>query len=260
MSRTILFLMLISFSTASMAATDVLQFKTGVEIDGINKEWTSPLPKSHKKTGITYSVTNDLKNIFIIARISDEKIIRQVMKNGFEIWIDKDGKKNRTSGISYPVPVKKIIDVAAIFTNTQTEEVKEVVKEPLIKGPLPDKKLRLTGYFIENGEQPVAGCEVKVAAIIDDEGALVYEFALPFNTFYKESLDQDDVKTKFAIGFVVKDVELELPKEMPQMGDMRRMAMMGGFGGGMPGGGMSAMTKTDTPEKEFWIITKPSLK
>lgn len=260
MLRTILFLMLISFSMASMAATDVLQFKTGVEIDGINKEWTSPLPKSNKKTGITYSVTNDLKNIFLIARISDEKIIRQVLKNGFEIWVDLEGKKNRTTGISYPVPVKKVIDIAAIITNTQTEEKKEVVKEPLKKGPLTEKNLKLTGFLIENGEQPVAGCEVKVAAIIDDEGVLVYEFALPFNTFYKESLDQDDVKTKFGIGFIVKDVELEMPKEMPHMEGMREMGMMGGFGGGMPGGGMSAMTKTDTPEKEFWIVAKPSFK
>lgn len=260
MLRTILILMLISFSTVSMAATDVLQFKTGVEIDGINKEWASPLPEYHKKTGINYSVSNDLKNIYLIVRISDEKIIRQVTKNGLEIWIDKDGKKNKTSGISYPVPVKKVIDFAAIITNTQTEEKKDVVKEPLKKGLLTEKNLKLTGYYIENGEQPVAGCEVKVAASIDEEGVLVYEFALPFNTFYKESLDQDDVKTKFAIGFIVKDVELEMPTEMPRMGDMRAMAMMGGFGGGMPGGGMSAMTKSDTPEKEFWIVVKPSLK
>jgi len=265
MLRTFLMFMLITFTSVCFAGTEILQFKTGVEIDGKNKEWTSPLPNFDKKTGINYSVSNDLNNLYFILRITDEKTIRQITKNGLEVWINKEGKKKMTTGISYPLPVKATAVQPIAFIPTEEATKKETTLEPLIKGPLPDKNLKLTGFLLDNIEQPIIGCNVKVAASIDDSGCFIYELKVPFNTFYKEYLDQDDIATKFCIGFIIKDVEIVLTEEAMHMamersygGGMRGgMGNMGGMGG-MPA--MPAMVQSDTPEKVFWFMAKPSLR
>lgn len=264
--RTLLLMLLLPFTSICLAGTEVLQFKTGVEIDGKNKEWTSPLPQYNKKTGINYSVTNDLDNLYFVLRIADTSIIKQVLKNGLEIWINKDGKKKKTTGVTFPLPVETVAGQSGTNNATQEGSKQGINTEISFKGALPGKELKLTGFLIDNGKQPVIGCRVKVAASIDDAGCLIYELAVPFNTFYKERLDQEDKATKFYIGFIIKDVEISSNEGMPA-------GMMGGYGGMMRGhdeiyhmggmgypGGMGGMNQvTGTPEKVFWFKAIPNL-
>lgn len=259
MRRAISVLLLLVITSFAVMAIDLLPYKNGIKVDANAEEWPSTLPYFNKKANISYSVANDINGLYFIFKTSDEKNIRQILKNGFEVWIDRDSKKNRNLGVTFPMSaagtVKKEIDPFAI----ESTEKKEVKLEPIVKGTVSGDSIKLTGFLLENGVRAVKSCEVKVAAVIDESGTFIYELAVPFNTFYKETLDSDDSKLKYSFGFVLKDVEIELSGNMMPMVMMRGYGMMGGAPGGM-NRSMNNIMKTDTPEKEFWLKGRPSLK
>ena len=122
----------------------------------------------------------------------------------------------------------------------------------------------LEGFLIANGKQPARTTEIKTVLTLDPDGLMLYELAIPFNTFYKEQLDPvEDAKTKIAIGFVIKKQALD-SETNTMMRSMRSMGGgmggfdggMGGMGGGMMMGGMNSFTA----EKKFWVVAKPSIK
>lgn len=250
------FFLCLYFSGTIMAAGDVLPYKTGIVIDGTNNEWGTPLPKKDKTTGINYQIANDEKNLYFIISVADTANQRKIMRYGLEVWINNEGKKEKTTGVTFPVPAtaKKGL-VGGDNSNTS----------------LTTSEFTLTGFLLENGKQPTKGCPVQVSISYDKSNCLIYELAVPFNTFYKEQIDASDVKTKFCFGFVVKNAfstsgDITLPNGMvvnPGMmeamarnmggmdGGMHRMAEMGGFGG---------MNAAAMAEKMFWVKTGLAVK
>ncbi len=214
----------------AMAGNNNSMYKTDVTVDGLNTEWKSPLSNYNKITGINYDVANDERNIYIIVRVTDTTSIRQVRQYGLEVWINKDGKKNNTTGINYPMAPDKPKNnrlVSILNADGFTWNINE---------------LKLTGFLLENGRQPVKGCPVKVAIKKDSSNYLVYELAIPFNTFYKEKLEKENLRDKFCIGFVVKGVTIDETTAMP-MAVMRGMGGGGDYHGGMDGARMGNISR-----------------
>ena len=212
----------------ALAGNNNSVYKTDVTVDGRNTEWKSPLPRYNQNTGINYDIANDERNIYMIVRVTDTASIRQVRQNGLEVWINKDGKKKNTTGINYPMTPDKPKDkrlVSILNADGFTWNINE---------------LKLTGFLLENGRQPVKGCPIKVAIKKDSSNCLVYEAAIPFNTFYKEKLEKEDLGSKFYIGFVVKGVTIDENSNAPGM-VMRGMG--GDYHGGMDGGRMGNMAR-----------------
>jgi hypothetical protein len=254
-------------------AKNVLPFKTDVVVDGVNNEWKTPLPKYDKTTCINYEVANDQKNLYFILRITDEATKKQIIQNGLEIWINKDGKKDTLTGVTYPVIARKKAQTtgmpfqqeqnaaptgSASTEKTTTNKAQDTAKVVFT----PTKDLKLTRFLVNNGIQPIKGCPVQILAAEDNSGSLIYELAIPFNTFYKESLDESDAKVKFAFGFIVKGSATENDIMGAMMGSM--MGGMGGPGGGGPSrSDMQAMrsvmglntSATTTFDKKLWFKT-----
>jgi len=253
-------------------AKNVLPFKTDVVVDGINNEWKTPLPKYDKTTCINYEVANDQKSLYFILRIADEATKKQIIQNGLEIWINKDGKKDTLTGVTYPVIARKKAQAGmpgqqgqngAPAESASTEKAATNKAQDTAKVVFtPTKDLKLTRFLVNNGIQPIKGCPVQILAAEDNSGSLIYELAIPFNTFYKESLDESDAKVKFAFGFIVKGSATENDMMGAMMGSMMRG--MGGPGGGGPDAGeMRAMrsamginsSATATFDKTLWFKT-----
>jgi hypothetical protein len=253
-------------------AKNVLPFKTDVVVDGINNEWTTPLPKYDKTTCINYVVANDQKSLYFILRIADEATKKQIIQNGLEIWINKDGKKDTLTGVTYPVIARKKAQIGmplqqgqngapAVSAPTEKETTNKAQDSAKVVFT-PTKDLKLTRFLVNNGIQPIKGCPVQILAAEDNSGSLIYELAIPFNTFYKESLDESDAKVKFAFGFIVKGSATENDMMGAMMGSMMRG--MGGPGGGGPDAGdMRVMrsvmgldnSTTATFDKKLWFKT-----
>jgi len=234
-----IFLLLFVFSGVVYAGVEILPYKSNVVIDGVNNEWDAHLPKFDKRTSINYSIANDERNLFIIMRITNENIQKQAIQNGLEVWINKQGKNKKVTGITFPLPMKKEMKKAnAMLSGQKPTDQKQ---QPVInmEMPLLSNELILKGFLIDNGIQPTKNCPVKVSLTKDQSNCLTYELAIPFNTFYKEKLDQSDANVKFSIGIVVKGEETTKEKEK-EISSMNGMGGMGGPRGGMggPGGGM----------------------
>ena len=230
----LVFLLPLLTAFQAFAGNNMSYYKTDVTVDGQNTEWKSPLPRYNKIAGINFDVANDERNLYLIVRVTDTTSIRQVQQNGLEVWINKDGKKKNTTGITYPMAPDK----PKAGTRSRTQNLKTADGFSLNIN-----ELMLTGFLLENGRQPVNGCPVKVAIRKDSSDCLVYELAIPFNTFYKEKLEKEDLKYKYYIGFVVKGVTVDMDAAPGIV--MSRMAMGGGFPGGdgprMGGMGMAGM-------------------
>lgn len=242
-------MLLLFLGMNTYAANNQSAYKTDVTVDGINKEWSSPLPRYNKNTGINFDVTNDERNIYLIIRVADTTSQRQILQNGLEVWINKDGKKKTTTGITYPMAPDKskaALNNQLARTNGFSMNINELI---------------LTGFLLENGRQPVQGCPVKVAFRKDPSDCFVYELAIPFNTFYKEKLEKEDLGKGFYIGFIVKGTTFDLNTMRGEV--MRNIAQGGGGFGGDDhrlGGMMTVMSRMGDLDKICWQKIRFSLK
>jgi hypothetical protein len=248
---TLILLALTSYASAR-AGNGQSSYKSDVVVDGVNSEWKSPLPRYNQNTGINFDVANDERNIYLIVRVADTTSCRQILQNGLEVWINKEGKKKNTTGIVYPMAPDK--PKAGSKTRIQTGITADGFSMNI-------NELTLKGFLLENGRQPVKGCPVKVAVKKDSSNCIVYEAAIPFNTFYKEMLEKEDLKSKFYIGFVVKGVTVDM-EDAPRM-VMTRMAMGGGGFDGPRMGGMGmagVMSMMGDMDKICWQKIQFTLK
>jgi hypothetical protein len=208
-----------------LAKPYVSPIRHDIKVDGQNNEWSKPLAFYDKSSKISYEVANNNTHLFLIIQVGDSTIREQLLKYGFEVWINKDGKKKKTTCISYPL------------LNHETAE------------------LTLKGFLVENGKMPVDISPVKVALDIDSKGVLTYELAIPFTTYYKESLADEIQPPKIQIGFVVKAAQISDNAQM--MFVMRND--MGPMRGGMarPPMDMGSQRMTVLPEstieREHWF-------
>lgn len=278
--RTLCFtlLCLAGLASVSFATKNVLPYKKDVVVDGINKEWASPLPQYDKKTGLNFAVANNERNLYIIVRVPDDAVQKQIMQNGMEIWINRDGKKEKTTGVTFPIApnqpeqqkMKKMRENNTQASRPPSDEKRENRPPAEKRGGLHrlPAELKLTGFLIENGRQRCRECPVRASLSQDSSHCLIYELAIPFNTFFKEILNEKDRNRTICIGFVVKssgttDQAANMDgMEMP--GDMRNPGMrkpMGGGPGDMGGHidgpdgaeGLSGRPTISSSEKTCWF-------
>jgi hypothetical protein len=224
-----------------------LQNKENVVVDGNLQEWANPLPNYDKKTGINYDLANDAKNLYVIIKVVNNSIQHQILSNGFELWINTDGVKKKTIGISYPLKTASVPHkgkdqqpIGTEFGNKPAEsgsfaENNGETGRPDPKQFVVSKELILSGFKIKNGQQPTNECPVHTAISVDQSGCMIYELAIPFNTFYKDKLEKEKKNVVFYIGLLVKKSDLKI--ESPPGTEKASEASMGG-GGQMGGGGM----------------------
>jgi len=248
--KSIVFLGALAFGLTAYGANNKSAYKSDVTVDGQNKEWASPLPRGNKNVGIKYDISNDEQNLYIIVQVMDTASIRQVMENGLDVWINKDGKKKNTAGITYPMaPDKAKLGARPGMQNMKTAD----------GFSMNIYELTLTGFYLENGRQPIQNCPIKVGIRKDSINGIVYELAVPFNTFYKEKLEPEDLKSKLYVGFVVKGVNVDM-EDAPRI-MMSRMAMGGGGMDRNRMGGMAGMMSLlGDMDKICWQKIQLSLK
>ena len=93
--------------------------------------------------------------------------------------------------------------------------------------------------------------EVQAAAAYDDFNEIVWEVAIPFHIFYKDSIDSSDIGKKISIGLIQYGLDESDMGSLPQFAAPGNVPEgmsdgpagmggggMGGIGGGPGGGGM----------------------
>ena len=207
--------------------------------DGNPQEWKIPLRFYDSKSKLSYAVTNDLDNLYICIRITDDASQVKVMRAGMQVWIDTSGSNRQVTGILFPKHLTEPADPVA--TNPETRGKRPGGGRPANMSGMRTrfqkeyKEMQLTGFKAPiRGALPLQndyGINLGInwdANRYDSSYIMIYEAVIPFKTFYKNKLTVADSLKKFGISIIVNS----LPRPATKTGGGSR------GGGGMSGGGM----------------------
>lgn len=170
-----------------------------------------------------YGVTSDDKNIYVHLAVKDSVQKRKLLQNGMELWVDSKGKKNKVTGIMFPLGEKVNMypgggnrnaaggPPPSFSANAGNGKNADSILQQLISK---QKDAELKGFAGDiNGRQPLEKLQGFTIALGVQHDTLMYDAAIPFS-----SLAQAADKGTVSIGIFEKGIE------------------MPGFDGGGPGG------------------------
>ncbi|MFI5148186.1 MAG: hypothetical protein ACHQRM_00520 [Bacteroidia bacterium] len=226
-----------------------------VVADGNPQEWEIPLRFYDGKSKLAYTISNDLENLYICIRMTDDASQVKVMKAGMQIWIDTTGGNKQTTGILFPQRPPQIPETGARTGSSETGGGNRTSRTDAGNHSPAMAKMRnsfqkdykemmLTGFKAPiRGSVPLSndfGLQVGInwdANKYDSSYIMIYEAVIPFRTFYHAKLTQADSLKPLGITILVNAV----PHPPSQGGGQHAGGNRGGgggMGGGMGGGGM----------------------
>jgi hypothetical protein len=76
-----------------------------VKIDGKNFEWNNADFSVNKRTSISYIMSNDDKNLYLVIKSTDVPNNSKIMAGGITLSVNPDGKKKEKESITLTYPV-----------------------------------------------------------------------------------------------------------------------------------------------------------
>ena len=244
-------------------------------IDGAGDDWNK-LPRFYdSETKLSYDVSNDGKNLYIVMKAVDSEMKTRILRGGFNVWIDTTWQKKTDRGVKFPLAsAERTMQFAT--TDDKKDKGTQGTKESLRNYARNITEMDLIG--LANGKTTRTTAQnpygVNAAVSMDKEGTLFYELAIPLNVIFKDSITMPLVKRKLSVGLVSNKPESKAttvpgdsngndqfgPKGTGSMhgGDM--MQSGSGHGGyGQNGGGTQFHnTKYEPGEKQvnIWMLVQ----
>ena len=193
-----------------------------ITVDGKNDDWLGAM-LYFEEDNISVGLLND-ENFFYICMIAEDQFIRtQVMRQGFTLWFDPDGGKEKTFGIKYPVGMQANGLPRGMIRDEQSmERSSQTLRRPMIE-------LEILGP----GKDEVKKMPIEEAKGIDihvefSSGMLIYELKVP--------LIQSE-QHPYAIGAEAgSSIGIGLETSKMERQDVRREISGGRVGGGPTSG------------------------
>ncbi|MCD0489313.1 hypothetical protein LPB86_13815 [Pedobacter sp. MC2016-14] len=219
----------------------------GIRIDGKNLEWNNTFEANNKRTDLSYSMTNDQKNLYLVIKSTDMTNNSKIMAGGITLSINPDGKKKEKESITLTYPLINTANLrnAAGSGNgrrmgammmgmsggmrpgqmdtKQRDSMMAAMQKTQLAGV---KEIRISGFKTTSDTLVSIYNEygIKAVANIDKDNSFFYELAIPLEAL---GISVDAAK-EFAYNIKLNGLQ------MPGLDG-------GGFGGGGggrgPGGG-----------------------
>ena len=227
------------FLSAACGETELESFwlDRDIVVDGKSDDWLDAL-YYFEDDNVSVGFFNDSEYLYVCLLAEDYSIQRQVVMQGFTLWLDATGGKEKTFGVKFPLGM-----MASRGERMLAEMGGERPDQGQMEGmqrerPDPEKIRKAFEKTLDELEiigpgdgdrkrvlvEEVEGLEISVR---NETGLLTYELRIPLQSLGEES---------YAIGTTAGSligIGLEVPK--PDMDEMKNM--MKGRGGGMPPGG-----------------------
>lgn len=156
-------------------------------IDGSNKDWTGPLPFTIKAENLSYSVTNDGQNLYILLSTKSQQEQQKIIQGGMTIWVNTKGGQNvgDAIGIGYPLDERNDRDrqLMAEARPDRYRNDRPVTLEDKKDYALYGFKKDSIGNYTYGDENPQG---IAMRMDYSEGGELVYEAAIPLQTLYPE--------------------------------------------------------------------------
>lgn len=238
-----------SLELASMWAGDE------VRIDGVSSDWPE-LQARIAGPDVRIGVRNDADNLYICLTTSSRSTQFQLLALGTTVWLDAEGKQEKTFGILFPLPGQ--MQGRRVAPPAREEDARQFM-EGLVRAA--QRQFEIIGPGIDERKKFAAGHASGIEMRLGyDEGTLIYELKMPLlrsaNNAYGAAVDPSK---PLLVGFETGDFREIMRSQMSTVG-----APSGGGGGGRGGrgggGGGAAMPGRDLPEGlRHWLTVHLAL-
>jgi hypothetical protein len=211
-----------------------------ITVDGKNADWLGAM-LFFEEDNVSVGLLND-ENFFYICMIAEDQFVRtQMMRQGFTLWFDPDGGKEKTFGIKYPIGMQASEgDMRRDEQNL--ERSSQAPRRPMIE-------LEILGPGKDEQKKMLISEAKGIDIIVEfSSGMLVYELKVPLIQSEQHPY-AIGAEAGSSVGIGLEMSKMEGPDMREQMSGGRggggpSGGMRGGTGGrGMPGGGRSQMRK-----------------
>jgi hypothetical protein len=217
-------------SSKNSQQTDLVQTthwqKDSLTINGDDADWNRPLPLVDEKLGISYTVSNDKDNLYILATSNNAITIQRILRGGLTVYINTHGVKEEAGAAGIIFPTGNRIQKGDKMLNERPELQQNnhvalsAVGDYSIFGFNHIKSSENYDYGKENPEG------IQLAIGLNASNEVVYEAMIPLSAFLNRNELNSNNRKSFAIGFVLDNV----PGQAGSRG--------GGGGGVSVGGGL----------------------
>lgn len=241
-----------------------------VKIDGKNFEWKATDFSVSKRTSLSYIISNDEKNLYLVVKSTDAANNRKILAGGITFSVNPDGKKKEKESISLTYPVihfqrpggNRGGGMVSMRVggggfggggNQMTTKQRDSAMAAMMKTQLAGaKEIRLVG-FKKTTDSLVSiynTSGIKAFATIDAENGYFYEMSIPL-----EELGLTPTSTK-EFAYNIKLSGLQIPGFDGPGGGGGGRGGFGGFGGG--GGGRGGFGGGGGGGMDFQAMMSPT--
>ena len=191
-----------------------------ITVDGKNEDWLGAM-LFFEEDNVSVGLLNDENFLYICMIVEDQFMRTQVMRQGFTLWFDPEGGKEKTFGIKYPLGMQA--SRTGLRRDEQSmERSRQAPRRPMVEleilGPGKDEVKKM----------PIAEAKGIDINVEFSSGMIVYELKVP--------LIQSE-QHPYAIGAEAgSSVGIGLETSKMERSEMRRQMSGGRGGGGMTGG------------------------
>lgn len=212
-----------------------------IYIDGSDNDWVKPLPYSVRAEKISYSISNDDRNLYILLSTPSRQEQQKIIQGGMSIWVNTKGDQSNSDafGIGYPLdqhndPDRKLMEDAQPQRYQNSKPV-----------TLEDKRTwSLYGFQKDSilsynyGDSNSFGVNMRMD--YNNQGDLLYEAEIPLQSLYPGHDPSTPYPTHdLAVGIFIQPLPMgsKIPREGGGSGF--EVGVGGGTGGfGYGGAGM----------------------
>lgn len=218
----------LAFVGVSNAQTNTLMLKSpngAVTIDGDRKEWGDSLSYYNPENKLNYTIANDKQNIYLVIKTKDVEQQSNILNSGVTFSIDIKGRKRSSFTLTFPVAGQSM-----------RRPGKPTLEENMLKTQyLALRKIKVDGFKdIDEEELSVNNSYgIKAAINIDNEGALIYEQAIPLEYFRAGDL----LKSEWAFNIKIQPITEGTPNGFTGTTSETVAVPAGGRGGSSGGRG-----------------------
>jgi hypothetical protein len=154
-------------------------------IDGLDNDWTKPLPGYAKSDNISYEIANDNENLYVLIACKDPQEQMKIIQGGMTVWLNTRADKTQGDavGIGYPLDSRNDHD-QTLMQEAQPDKYHHKAST------LQDKKDYALYGFGKNsevgnytyGDDNPQG--VKMRMDYNNAGELIYEASIPLAALY----------------------------------------------------------------------------
>lgn len=177
-----------------------------------------------------YSVSTDSQELHVQIMTIEPDQQRKILLNGLELWLDPKGKKNKSTGILFPLQAKTRSNMPGGGDQRNAGGPPPFSPFPGRDTIRPEEKKMLRSLVENNREMKLMNIEQSAGLAVSlrfADDTLIYRADIPFTVFSPALV----LNKSLGIGIIEKGMQF------PDFGGGEMGGGPGGDGGGPPGGG-----------------------